>query len=338
MATVSSFATSGFLDPDQLAARTSRAVDAAVAAGRDLGLRVTDPAVLYDVFSVVVHLAPAPVVARIPTVLPASAEPDAELDAVAARQRRELDVVRWLAGRGVPVVPPSPLVPAEPVRRDGFSMTFWQFVERDAGAELDLARNAGLVVDLHAALRDYPGYPGHPGELPFLGAADPDATGEALAALAARPDLIDRADLDRARREWAEVLEPLVRSRSAFEAAFPGVELQPIHGDAPAVNVIDTVDGPLYADFELVSLGPVEWDVAALGPEAEAAYDAAARRRGARELDARVLRFVNAVGMTRAIATLALAPRLPLLVEALRPAVEQWRATPFAGGLGEPSG
>lgn len=48
-----------FLTPQQLAGRISAAVDAAVAAaGRELGLTVTDPTVLHDVFSAVVHLAP----------------------------------------------------------------------------------------------------------------------------------------------------------------------------------------------------------------------------------------------------------------------------------------
>ena len=43
--------------------------------------------------------------------------------------------------------------------------------------------------------------------------------------------------------------------------------------------------------------------------------------------------FVNAVGMLRAIATLALAPQLPVLVEYLQPAVDHWRTLPFAGGV-----
>jgi hypothetical protein len=60
------------LTPDQIAARTARAVAAATAAGHELGLEVDDPRVLHDVFSVIVHLAPAPVVVRVPTVLPRS--------------------------------------------------------------------------------------------------------------------------------------------------------------------------------------------------------------------------------------------------------------------------
>ncbi|QBS41203.1 phosphotransferase [Nocardia sp. CS682] len=306
---------------DQLAARTTRAVTAAVDAGRDLGLTVTDPKVLHDAFSVVVHLAPAPVVVRVPTVL---LSPD--LDPQTTRQRSELEVVAWLAEQGIPVIPPSPLVPREPVRRNGFSMTFWQFVEVDASVEPDYVHNSGLIADLHAALRAYPG------ELPFLSSAEPAVVTESLAALAQSPDLIDAADLARAQREW-EILEPVIRSRAAFEAEFPGIDLQPIHGDAPAVNVVHTPGGPLYADFELTTLGPVEWDLAFLGPECEAAYNAAAQRRGLRPLDERLMRFINAVGMARTLACLAVVPQLPMLAEALTPSIEYWRSMPFAGGL-----
>lgn len=37
--------------------------------------------------------------------------------------------------------------------------------------------------------------------------------------------------------------------------------------------------------------------------------------------------------MLRVIATLALAPQLPALLGYLAPSVEQWRTTPFAGGV-----
>ncbi|MDA2809332.1 phosphotransferase [Nocardiopsis sp. RSe5-2] len=311
-----------FLTPHQRADRTSAAVGAAVAAGRGLGLTVSEPVVLHDVFSVVVHLAPSPVVARVPTALP---RPD-DLDALARRQRDELDVTRWLADRGVPVIAPSPLVPREPVKRDGYSMTFWPFVEEARGKEPDYAANAESVAALHAALRDYPGHLG------FLSAADPDSIADGLDRLGRHPDLIGPDDLDRARREW-RLLEPLVRSQGAFEARFPGIGIQPVHGDSPAANIFNGADGDLYADFELITLGPVEWDLAALGPELEAAYDRGARRNGMRPLDKDVLAFVNALGMLRAIATLALAPRLPELMEYLAPAVDHWRTTPFAGGM-----
>jgi hypothetical protein len=311
-----------FVTPRQAAHRTSAAVDAAVGAGRDLGLTVTDATVLHDLFSVVVHLAPSPVVARIPTVLPHYED----LDSVARRQRAELDVTRWLADQGTPVIAPSRLVPREPVQRDGLSMTFWQFVEEDRGREPDYVANSESVADLHAAMRAYPG------RLSFLSAADPRFVEESLVQLERLPDLIGASELDRARREW-RILEPLVRSRTAFEEAFPGIDLQPVHGDSPPANIFSGVAGDLYADFELVTLGPVEWDLAALGPVYESAYDRGARRNGMRPLNENVLSFVNAVGMLRAIAALTYAPHLPVLVDYLKPTVDQWQTMPFAGGM-----
>ncbi|MEV4842327.1 hypothetical protein AB0K20_03770 [Micromonospora matsumotoense] len=312
-----------FMTAEQIAHRTRRAVDAAVHAGRAQGLVVTDARVLYDAFSVVVHLAPAPVVARVPTVLPHYAD----LDSVSGRQRAELAVTGWLADRGMPVIAPSSLVRREPVRHDGFSMTFWELIELAPAAAPDYVANCGLIPALHAALRDYPG------ELSFLSAAEPQFIEDGLRMLDGRPELIDRADLDRARREW-QVLEPPVRSRELFERTFPGVDLQPVHGDSPAVNIVAGVDGHRYADFEMVTLGPVEWDVVGVGPDGEAAYRHAAQRRNLRQLDEDVLRFVTAVGLLRGIACLALAPQLPMLADALGGMLDQWRSTPFAGGLG----
>ncbi|MFC5941902.1 phosphotransferase [Micromonospora harpali] len=317
---------SGFMTPGQIAHRTRRAVDAAVHAGRAQGLAVTDAHVLYELFSVVVHLAPSPVVARVPTVLPRHAD----LESLAGRQRAELDVTAWLADRGVPVIPPSPLTPREPVRHDGFSMTFWQLIELAPAEEPDYVANCGLIPELHAALRDYPG------ELSFLSAAEPQFIEDGLTVLDGRPELIDRADLDRARREW-QVLEPLVRSRERFEETFPGVDLQPVHGDSPVVNIVAGVDGHRYADFEMVTLGPVEWDIVGVGPDGEAAYGREAQRRNMRQLDGEVLRFVTAVGMLRGVACLALAPQLPMLADALGGMLDQWRSGPFAGGLGSVS-
>ncbi|MEV1291920.1 phosphotransferase [Pseudonocardia sp. NPDC049635] len=296
-------------------ARTAAAVDAAVGAARGLGLTVTDAAVLHDLFSVVVHLAPAPVVARMPVVLPHSTTPEI----LAGRQQAELDVTGWLAARGTPVIPPSPLVAREPVRRNGFSMTFWQLTEEDQSSEPDYAANSERVADLHAALH------GYPGPLPFLTSDEPRHVPEALDQLAERGDLLTGDDLERARREW-RALAPLVHSRAAFERAFPGVEVQPVHGDSPPANTFAGTDGPLFADFELVTTGPVEWDLATLGPEMRSAYERGARRAGLRPLDDDVVAFVDTVGTLRAIATLALTPQLPVLADYLVPVLEQWRA------------
>ncbi|MFD5094787.1 aminoglycoside phosphotransferase family protein [Amycolatopsis thailandensis] len=304
---------------EQRAARTARAVAAAVSAGRDLGITVTEPEVLYDVFSVIVRLAPSPVVVRVPTVLPRTTTLETQL----IDQRRELAVAAWLGEKGLPVVKPSPLVPAEPVQRDGFSMTFWELVEFVEDANLAVAYSAGLVAKLHAALRDYPG------ELAFLDGLDPFIP-DGLAQLDGRPDLLDPADLDRARGEW-EVLRPLLESEEAFAKAFPDAGVQPIHGDAPGYNLIVTTEGDLYSDFELVKRGPIERDLAFTGPEGIEAYNAAAEDLGLRKVDEGVLKTIEAVGRLQMVACLSMAPDLPMLVEGMKPMIDLWRDSPFEG-------
>jgi hypothetical protein len=50
--------------------RQRRAVEVVVAQARENGLRVEEPTVLNDLFSLMVHLKPAPVVARVATCMP----------------------------------------------------------------------------------------------------------------------------------------------------------------------------------------------------------------------------------------------------------------------------
>jgi len=67
-----------------------------------------------------------------------------------------------------------------------------------------------------------------------------------------------------------------------------------------------------------------------IGPAAEAAYDEAAAARGLPTLNREVLALMNAAGFIQVVACLALVPRLPLLAEGLKPALEAWRTTPPA--------
>ncbi|HMJ14496.1 MAG TPA: phosphotransferase [Polyangiaceae bacterium] len=309
------------LTPDELHARTERAVLAALGAGRTLGLHIEEPKVLHDAFSVVVELAPSPVVARVQVIVPHRLDASAQ----ASRQRRELSVVSWLSERGHPVVPPSPLVPKEPVPRDGFSMTFWELMQLDTSAPPDYLADAPLAADLHAALRDYPA------DLPFLGPL-PLIVPDGLAFLAENPGLVSPEHLERARCEWA-VLGPVLGSRAAFTARFPEVSVQPIHGDAPSYNLMRTSAGVKYADFEDVTLGPLEWDLALFGADAADRYDARAAQVGTRALDREVLRVMDTARMLQLVASFSLSPQLPMLAEAMTPMLGQWEAMPFAGGL-----
>jgi hypothetical protein len=309
------------IDPDELAERTRCVVAAAVNAGRELGLSVSSGRVLHDAFSVIVELEPLPVVVRVPVALPA----DLDLEALGIRQRRELAVVGWLQRQGVSVVRPSPLVPAEPVQRGGFSMTFWEKVDVDATAKPDYVGDTRHAAELHAALR------GCPLQLPFL-APLVHGVPACLAFLERNRGWIASADLERARTEWGQ-LAPLLSSEQAFVRAFPGARLQVIHGDAPAYNLIRTAHGPLFADFEDTTRGPVEWDLAGFGPAAAAAYDAAAAPLSLPLLDRDVLRVLDAARALQGVVSLALTPQLPALPEWLRPWLEQWRSSPLAGGL-----
>jgi hypothetical protein len=302
---------------EQLADRTRRATAAAVAAAGELGLRVQRPAVLHDVFSVVVHLAPEPVVARIPVVLTAGTAPDEQW----ARQQRELDVVAWLDEQGVPVVPPSPLVPRVPVRRDGFPMTFWELADVADDHEPYRGVDIACSAELHARLAEY----SEP--LPFLAPFN-HGLPEMLTALE-HVDLLQPAEVGRAHAEY-DSLRSVLSGRAEFQAAFPGIDVQAIQGDGPSHNVIRTKSGIRFSDFEDVTIGPVEWDLSLMGPDASADYDIAARKRGLRATDPDVLRVMNCARRLQFVACLTLIPALPLLAEGLHQSLADWRATPLA--------
>lgn len=345
---------------EAVGARRARAIAAAVDAGRALGLEVGEPAVLHEGFSVVVHLAPSPVVVRVPTVLPAGVA----LETHTAQQAREVAVVAWLdriggapregvgidrsradraqasqdRAQAVRVVRPSPLAPPQPVVRDGFSMTLWEKVEVDREATADFVANAARVAELHAALASCPV------ALSFMHPMT--AVEPALAFMRAHPEVAAAGDVEKASREWA-LLGPVLSSREAFEARFPRARVQPIHGDAPCYNLVTVVaprgddarvggapggDAPaneraLHADFEHACLGTVEWDLAGFGAEIQGAYDHAAKALGLRALDPEVLRVMEAARNLQLVACLPIAPQFPGLLEAIGPMLDAWRAT-----------
>jgi hypothetical protein len=98
--------------------RSRRAVEAAVSLARENRLRVEEPVVLNDLFSLMVHLRPAPVVARVATCMPKVRKP------ISAWLEREIAVTTFLSERGAPVVAPSRELPPGPHERDGFPISF----------------------------------------------------------------------------------------------------------------------------------------------------------------------------------------------------------------------
>jgi hypothetical protein len=80
-------------------------VTTSVSRAREHGLRVEEPVVLNDLFSLTVHLKPAPVVARVATCMPRLRTPIAEW------LEREVAVATFLSEQGAPVVAPSRELP-----------------------------------------------------------------------------------------------------------------------------------------------------------------------------------------------------------------------------------
>ncbi len=212
----------------------SAAAEAAVKVAASLGVRGTDPVILADGANVIVHLSPAPVVAKV------AASTTAVRPEPAAWLQRELDVTGFLAGRGIPVVVPSPEVPATVHHGDGQVMSFWRYVD-SSGALPGEATIGSMLRDLHAALRDYPG------QAPVLA-----PLGD-IPAFLARPHAILTADQAAA---VAAAYERLTAELGPYLA-------QPLHGDAGAGNLMATGGGWVWHDFEDTCSGPVAWDLAA---------------------------------------------------------------------------
>ena len=205
---------------------------------------------LADLFSLMVHLRPAPVVARVATCMPKLRAP------IAAWLDREIAATKFLSGHGAPVVAPSGELPPGPHEHDGFAISFWTYVQPDPDRIATADDCSAMLGDLHAVLRSYPG------ELPMLGADD----------IPRGLELLDRAG-DVLSEEDADLLRAAAeRLRPFWET--PGGDVQPLHGDAHPGNLIATrEDGLVWIDFEDVCRGPVEWDLATMmDPGAEAAH------------------------------------------------------------------
>lgn len=224
------------------AALSARAVATATRLAERHGVRVTEPAVLAERYAVRVHLRPAPLVARVSTFTALLRHP------VNAWLRRELDVTRFLHGRGAPVVPPSDLLPAGPHLEDGFAISFWSFVA-PVSDEPPAPEVAGrLLAELHGALREYPG------ELPLLAPPLNDIP-RGLARLERMPQVVAASDVSMLRRVADRVMPAIEDSTSL---------LQPLHGDAHVYNLIPSARGLLWNDFEDACRGPVAWDLTSL--------------------------------------------------------------------------
>lgn len=216
------------------------ALSAAESLGRSLGLPVAEPRVLSDGFWLMVHLAPAPVVARVSTYTARMRDPKVSLV-------REIAVGRHLDDSGIPVAAPTRHVDPGPHRHLGHHIGLWNYHER-AGADPTMEDCLDRVSQLHAALAEFPG------ELATFGPVHDDL-GYCLGGLDRAADLLSPDQLDSIRAA-ARRLEP-------FRTSPPG-ELTVVHGDLHPGNLLPTAEGPVWIDLEDVCRAPREWDLALL--------------------------------------------------------------------------
>ena len=242
---------------------TVRALAAARAVALANSVACEDAVVVAARSNVLVHLKPAPVIAR---VMSGTAVLH---DDVGKWLAREVAVGTFLGERGLAVAPSDVLAPG-PHQSDGLWMTFWEFVEHDpSGSQPSAPELGGSLRELHAALAEFPGELGQLSDIR-------DWLDRLLAGLRPSPGLT-APDID-SLRSRLDAMTPTV-----FETSLPA---QAIHADASVSNLLRTDNGLVWNDFEDVCIGPVHWDVAGLIAEA----------RDCGESETFVMEFLRAYG------------------------------------------
>lgn len=217
-----------------------RALAAARTAAAARGLLCKQAAVLHSRSNVLIHLHPAPVVARVMTgTVVLHDDPQRWLE-------REVSVVSFLAPSGIAVAP-SGLIPPGPYQQDGLWMTFLEWVAHENHTQRcdDAAELGRALRRLHDELLAYPGDLG--------GLRDVRQDIERLHRLL-RPTACLSAHMIQTLHDRLRALDD-----TAFGASLP---TQALHGDVSLSNLLHTPEGLIWNDFEDTFRGPVHWDVA----------------------------------------------------------------------------
>ncbi|HET8978575.1 MAG TPA: aminoglycoside phosphotransferase family protein [Solirubrobacteraceae bacterium] len=217
-----------------------RALEAARAIAATGGVACEQAVVAYSGSNVLVHLRPAPVVARVMTgTVVLHDDPQRWLE-------REVTVLEFLAPTGL-AVSPSPLIAPGPYQHDGLWMTFAEWLPgvEPASPPADAARLGRALRTLHDELRPFDGELGTLRDLRddivrLLALLRPSQSLDARAISSLHERLDAAGDL-------------------AFNSALPA---QTLHGDASLHNLLRAPGRLVWNDFEDTFRGPVHWDVA----------------------------------------------------------------------------
>ncbi len=151
-------------------------------------------------------------------------------------------VTSWLASQAFPTVRPFDV--DQPVAAHGYIVTFWQYVPRTGKQPSDISVLGRLLRQLHSL-------PEPPLRLP---AANPLGS--------VREDTQHCEWLTDAQRTWLLAKSGELERRYAQTSWTLGCGL--LHGDAYTENLIPTRGGAVLADWDAVSYGPREQDLAPL--------------------------------------------------------------------------
>jgi hypothetical protein len=267
----------------------SHAVRVAVSVAAEHGIRCEEPVVLRDLTNVLVHLAPTPVVARVPITLSRLRGSRWEGEVVA--------LASFLAEAGAPIVGPARELPPGPHERHGVLVSFWEHVDHNPD-RFDAAAVGRSLRELHEALAWYSG------GLPRF----------------ERLEEIDRV---------IEGLRPpdaaLLREAHSRLTALPLSAERPLHGDVHFGNVLWTSQGPRWTDLENACVGPVEYDLAGLAWRAMDGTDQALAAYGVHDHE-RLGQVTPFLALFLAAWTLDLAERHPWTRPFAQERVERVRA------------
>ena len=218
----------------------AEAVAAACAAARDNGVHCHRPAVVHSGSNVVVHLRPAPVVARVMTGT-AVLHDDSQ-----RWLNREVSVLSFLASSGMAVRPSSLIAPG-PYHRSGLWLTFWEWIGEHEQAGLDRGPDSlgRALRELHEVLAGFTGELG--------GLLDLQHDIERLHRQLRPADALSRQKIHSLRSRLLALTEPV------FAAPWP---TQALHGDVSLSNLLSVNHRLVWNDFEDTLRGPVHWDVA----------------------------------------------------------------------------
>lgn len=226
------------MEPSEL----RRAVVAAISTASALDLTADDAVVLHDSNRVALRLMPCDVLARVAR-------------SAHAATTLEIEIAERLAEFDAPVAALQPRVGHRVYELDGFLITLWTYYDPVSPQTVLPAAYADALKRLHAGLRN----------LDIVTPHFTDRVAEAQQ-LVARPDHTPRlADADR------ELLSTTLRDVTRA-IADRGAAEQILHGEPHPGNVLNTIKGPLFIDFETVCRGPVEFDLAHVPEEVSDRY------------------------------------------------------------------